>query len=405
MAFARDYPSAKPQAECRKASALIEPHGASGLMETVQLQCGQCKKVMAIGVEHLGGQVQCPHCRCVVQTPPRSAFSAAVTEAPSVDANGESIFSPQDATDVVFGNKAAPKVELPTKALHEDIDETLKIDPRAKEVSRPRKPAPKAEEAAEPVDEADLSTLKRERPVYDRGVMPLIAMIFLIPYAIVTTTFIVYLVFFAKQGSNDPYEFLNDPMPNPNKGGAKRVSKAQPVHNHPLLAHRVVPIGKPIQVGDLLVTPERIQLTSEGDLRLILRAKNTSSNTAFEPMSDNYVRYVANRDSKPFTFLESKSRSVSDVLGGYLGYAKALNANEHTGNGYIRPNEQVFVILTTHEAYRAQEVAQIAAKNESFLWRVQLRRGLVKLSGKDVSATSVIGVEFSNAEIVREKKT
>ncbi len=395
-------------------------------METVQLQCGQCKNVMAIGMEHLGGQVQCPHCRCVVQTPPRSAFFAALQEAPSLDSGGESIFSPMDATDIVFGNKASPKVELPAKARREDIEVTVKIDPMATHVPpsrrsgakpalqpvKPVKPVepeiadePEPAQATPSVDEADLSQLKRERPVYDRSVFPLIAMIFLIPYAIVTTAFIVYLVFFVKQGSNDPYEYLNDPLPNPKFGGPKRISKAQPIHNHPLLAHRIVSIGKPIQVGDLLVTPEKIQLTSEGDLRLILRAKNTSTDTAFEPMSDNYVRYVANRDLKPFTFLETKSHSISDVYGGYLGYAKAMNAKELSGDGYVRPSEQVFVVITTNDAYRKQEVAQIAKTNESYLWRVQLRRGFVKMSGKDVSATSVIGIEFTNAEVEREKKS
>ncbi len=382
-------------------------------METVQLQCGQCKNVMAIGVEHLGGQVQCPHCRCVVQTPPRSAFAAEVPEAPSVDSSGESIFSPQDATDIVFGNKGMPKVELPAKQPKEaPADETIKIDPMATHVPRPRKPkAPEPEpkeepaevEAAQPADEADLTQLKRERPVYDRSVFPLIAMIFLVPYAIVTTAFIVYLVFFAPKGSTDPFEYLNDPMPNPSKGGPRRVSKAQPVHNHPLLASRIVPLGTPIQVGDLLVTPEKVQLTREGDLRLVLRTKNTSTNTAFEPMSDAFVRYVANRDAKPFTYLESKSSDLSDVFGGYLGFAKSIDGKE-TGDGYIRPKDQVYVFITTHDAYRKQEVASMIKKKDNMLWRVQLRRGFVSLSGKDVSATSVIGVEFSFSDIERQGK-
>ena len=32
-------------------------------MQTVQFQCGHCNKLMAVGVEHLGQQVRCPHCQ------------------------------------------------------------------------------------------------------------------------------------------------------------------------------------------------------------------------------------------------------------------------------------------------------------------------------------------------------
>ena len=46
-------------------------------METVQLQCGSCMNMMAISAEHLGQQVQCPHCQAIVQTPPASAFGLA----------------------------------------------------------------------------------------------------------------------------------------------------------------------------------------------------------------------------------------------------------------------------------------------------------------------------------------
>ena len=42
-------------------------------METVQMRCGNCNRMMAISVEHLGGQVHCPHCQAIVETPPRRA--------------------------------------------------------------------------------------------------------------------------------------------------------------------------------------------------------------------------------------------------------------------------------------------------------------------------------------------
>ena len=69
-------------------------------METVQLKCGHCKKVMAIGVEHLGGQVRCPHCKGVVQTPPRSQ-----DEAPPVAGKADA-FDRRIVTLLAFGPAA-----------------------------------------------------------------------------------------------------------------------------------------------------------------------------------------------------------------------------------------------------------------------------------------------------------
>src|SRR5947208_2817375 len=88
-------------------------------METVQLQCGHCKKVMAISVEYLGGQVQCPHCKGVVQTPARMPTAAAAPPpAPAPDLElqpHESIFAGAEASDAVLGETPAPQVEMPIR--------------------------------------------------------------------------------------------------------------------------------------------------------------------------------------------------------------------------------------------------------------------------------------------------
>src|ERR1700682_6198206 len=91
--------------------------GASAPMETVQLQCGNCGKVMAISTAHLGGQVRCPHCLTVVQAPPQPAAAPAPPEVlppPVEPGEVESIFAPEEPSDDLFGGSPQrPLVEMP----------------------------------------------------------------------------------------------------------------------------------------------------------------------------------------------------------------------------------------------------------------------------------------------------
>lgn len=347
-------------------------------METVQLQCGNCRQVMAIGVEHLGSQVQCPHCQSVVQTPPRAPDPAPAPPAapplPNMELQQrESIFTGAEASDAVMGGDPAPKVELPPSPQEAFAD------------------------ASGPSASPEFAQFKT-RPVYSSGVFQLIALIFLIPYAIVMTAFVIYLVL--TQGArHDPYEFLRDPAPNP-KSGAPRTVK-QPVHTLPLAAHLKTTLGKPIQIGDLLVTFERVRLSEDGELRLSLRAKNVSTNTVFEPMNEAYVNA---KGGELYTHLESKSKNLNRVYGAYLEYYKNLDgAGEPVDRAVLQPSAQTLILLKT-EPHHKKQVAEIARATDSYTWRVQVRRGFVKVDGKNVSATAVIGVEFSSAEIEREGK-
>jgi phage FluMu protein Com len=334
-------------------------------METIQLQCGHCRKVMAISVEHLGGQVKCPHCQGVVQTP---APAGAPVPNMELNTHRESIFAGSEASDSVIGETAAPKVEMPP---------------------------PSAQTEAEP--EAELTKFK-PRPVFTKSVFAMYALIFLIPYAILTTLAILYLVF--NQTTRHPFDMIRDPIPDANKGGAKRAMM-DPMT--PLAPHQRVALGKQLRVGkdgDLLVTPERIVLTEEGDLRLFLRAKNISKDTAFEPCNELFVKHDARKNTPSYTFLQSKSKNLGNVFGAYLGYRNKVD-DEDSGSAVLSPGQEIFVVLTT---YHNPQMKEIAKGNDSQLWRIELRRGLVKYAGKDVSATTVIGVEFNSAEVGQEGK-
>ena len=245
-------------------------------MDTVQLQCGNCHRIMGISTEHLGGQVQCPHCRSVVQTPPRTPPTPPPPVPAPAPANvevtqRESIFTGPEISEDLFGSPAKTSVEAPA-------------DPMPAGLA-----APAVETPAEA--EADLTTFKR-RPLYDSSMLPFVAMIFLVPYSILTTLFILYLLFYGGgAGRGDSFEYLRDPVPSPKKGGPQKAA-LQPKHDLPLAANLKTSLKMPIKIGDLTVTPERVHLTPLGDLEIFLRARNVSAKTTFEPISDFYVSRI-----------------------------------------------------------------------------------------------------------------
>jgi hypothetical protein len=358
-------------------------------METVQLQCGHCMQLMAIAVEHLGGQVQCPHCHGVVQTPPNEAGPPPAASMPNMELHQrENILTGTEASDAVIGETAAPKVELPS--------------PLAANAA----PAPIAQDGGPaPEPDADLTKFKR-RPVFDKSVFALYGLIFLVPYAILTTLAILYLLFM-QTGRTHPFDMMPDPVPDPKKGGAKQVMRIK--HTYPLADHQKTTLGNSIRVGkdgDLLVTPERVILTEDGDLKLVLRAKNISTNTTFDPINDFWLLYDPKKTSnEPYTFLESKSGNVGNIYGAFLEYRKKSQGKDDTvlGSAVLSPEQETTIVLRTPLEYQKSHIPLIAKSTDSYTWRVQLRRGFVKWRGKEVSATAVIGVEFTSAQI--EKKS
>ncbi len=368
-------------------------------METVQLQCGHCKKPIAIRVEHMGAQVQCPHCRLVVQTPPRAAQPAPPsppapppTPAPP---NGdlhqpESIFAGAESSDSLMGESPAPQVELPTAA------------------TAPAASPSMADTAPAPSVETDFSQFKK-KPTFDKSVIPLLVLIFLVPYSLLMTAFVAYLVLKEAKPGGHPFDYLPDPAPALNKGGPRKA-KAQPVPNQPLADYQRTTIGKSIKAGDLLLTPQRVVLTAgdptKRDLKLILRVKNVSTNTRFEPINGAFLRPTKG-GLEPYAFLESKTGSVGNINAVDLGYHKNPKATDQaSGDGLLGPGDEITIALTTDLKFRDKHIPNIEkAADESYTWRVQVRRGFVKVNDKDVvSATTVIGVDFTNAEIEREMK-
>ena len=380
-------------------------------MRTVQLQCGNCQKLMAIAEEHMGGQVQCPHCKSVVQTPkpaatpappaPPPAPTLAFAPVPSLEIpERDSIFGAPERPDDLFDDApAGPLVEMPQapKPAPPPVQETP--PPPASDGPAPTyepfsQEAPAA--ADDPAEQADLSQFGR-REIPKPSLAPQIALIFLVPYAILTTIFIIYLLM--TQNRQHPLDMLPDPRKD--KGGPR----TQVQHDIPLAPHQKVALGQTKQVGDIEVTPQRVRLTPEGNLVLALRVKNVSDKWTFNPIHDDFLKFQSDQTvGKPYTFVEPQLHKR--IYGGYVEWLKGQPGKERrTDDGDLRPGQDEIIQLMTPDGPSYQGIVQAIAKSPGpILWRVQLRRGPVDHRGEKVSATTVIGVPFSAKDIQKAGK-
>ena len=100
---------------------------------------------------------------------------------------------------------------------------------------------------------------------------------------------------------------------------------------------------------------------------------------------------------RPYTFLESRNSKIQRLYGGFVDWRQA----DRTAEGEIGPGEEEIILLTTFPKYQ-KDVKNIVQSPDSLTWRVQVRQGLVPVEGELISATTVVGVEFSPKAIEKE---
>lgn len=384
-------------------------------MDTVHLLCGSCGQMMGVSVQHLGAQVHCPHCKAVVQVPaakgpaPGQEPTVLITAAESRD--GESIFAGPEPTDDIFDQASRQKLEIPVPApppapvrpfapdLTLDATEHF-VSPTISAMAAPalapvhnlvtEHPAPAAPMLLPaPVDEAELPAPPSRRVEKKRN-WPAILLIFLIPYCVIVTVFLI-LQYLQR---TDPLNYLRTlPDPVKDKGAPRKISQIK--HDLPLAADMKVALNKTIQVGILELTPLKVQLKNR-DLVLHLRAKNISKNFIFNPIADEYLKYTErSMDSgRPYTFLDSK---IQRLYGGFAEWQQ----KDRVADGEIGPGEEETILVTTFPKYQ-NDIERIMQSPEPLTWRVQVRRGLVLVEGELISATTVVGVEFTPKAIEKE---
>lgn len=383
-------------------------------MDTVNFNCNHCGKLMAVSKDHVGMQVQCPHCQGVVQAPAPTPAAVTTPESPLPPENKpaeppESIFAPAPEGSDIFGQSSKPRLEMPVAPLQKvpypiEDEDTALLDQNVKEPADVWLDSPKKDQAVRK-PESWLESPKTA-PAHEKHDLPEeiappryrakssllgpMVLIFLVPYALVTTGYIAWTIY-NRPKIYDPLERLPDPKPDPKQkdGGAPERVK----HNSKLPDHLKTVLNKPIEIGDIEVTPIKVQFQNN-DLMLRLKVRNLSREYRFIPLPDFFVNMNYHKANKPYTYLDPGVEKLC-CYGGYVEF------KGKDPQGYLRPGEEMITDLTTDLKDRDKTVEMVKS-NQPLVWRVQVRRGMVKTSQGMQSATAVIGVEFTSAAIEKE---
>jgi hypothetical protein len=327
-------------------------------MPTVPFQCGFCGQTAEVDSDQLGPQTRCPHCQRTAVAP------EPVSGEPSAPFGNDWVAPPPCSSGPV-----APRRE---------------------------------------------------------SLFTVYLLIFLIPYSILVTLGAAWLYYQAQQVIH-PLEMLpdwprdNDP-PARQSGTYSRVDDSQPLPERLRVA-----LHATIRVGDLEVTPlqvERRPLVFRYDdparppapsarpaLVLTVNVRNLSDHVTFAP-NDRFFnrrwRRGAPEANRPYTCLEVGARRF---YGGPCPWRPGRRAGadpaepqyvEGTACRTEVPPGGALALAVCTDPDDPAVLAAVTAAAEPLLWRVQLRRGLVRVRDKAGTATAVVGVTFRKSDIVSE---
>jgi hypothetical protein len=243
----------------------------------------------------------------------------------------------------------------------------------------------------------------------------ILVLIPLISYAIMMTALSGYLFYKLKQAGN-PMEFLPDE--GDFKGAKHQRQSSVPGRVRPdseLPEKLKIALGQTLRIGHLEVTPEKVELRrvqfltpdapeDPGEsLVLRLRLRNMAKDVVFSPTDpcfDRRWKRLAD-GKKPYTFLQMGNQYY---YGGPLPW-KPLPSEETerrepiAGQVYqfLQPGEQMTTLVCTDPGDRVRD--HLIHYQGECRWRVQVRRGLVQVGEREVSATAVFEVRFRNTDV------
>jgi phage FluMu protein Com len=441
-------------------------------MTTVNFQCGNCNNLMAVSAEFLGQQVRCPHCQAVVVAPaaaaPAEPGPTAVEFSPPANEQDD-IFAPPEPTDDLFGRAEAPRVELPPAlqepalALNGDANAApqVPVTPFGSTMTyagpetapspstgtgaipswmdSPPAPASAAPSiATEPTEETHEETIPHliRRSRDGGGWFVGLVVIPLISYALLATVAVLLLWYRFQQAPPPPpnqLDILPSFDPNDEEHSTHLQLKQKALNRirgmdvkmatGPLLPERITRLGGKLQVGDLEITPlkvdrQRVSVISKGSqpepcrgpsLVLHLKLRNISSNIVFQPMDTFFNRkWMSKSEQPPLTILElvEAARTIR-FFGGPAEYHPPPPPNnihaslpqevegDHASH-VLRPGEEMETFVCTDGDDKAA-VDAVENHHGKLLWRVHLRRGVITLDSHHlVPVSSVVGVEFTD---------
>jgi len=353
----------------------------------------------------------------------------------------------------------APAASAPSQATADPFFS----DAGAETSSAPAPPATENWAAEEPAQKDSLPrqqlTVRQPHDTLETQKSHKMFLMILLPYAVIMTLIAGYYAFkyFGGQ-STHPLEYVPDVTPEYPRGSDKKSVKMPPPDQE-LPDKLKVHLGNTLAIGDLEVTPERIEyrkiaayqkLTGKAPtveasprcLVLTMRVKNTSTDVWFRPtdgyfdrmfksdskdypreldrknIRDNTPRlYVtvngkredASKEQHPYDFIDVGNKRY---YGGCIlhpvdhdkfnplpvGLEREYMDGQENDIKPLNPGEERRLVFA---AYPKNGVASEATNHKGpMTWRVLLRRGLVNYKGKDLSVCAVIGVEFNASDII-----
>jgi hypothetical protein len=281
--------------------------------------------------------------------------------------------------------------------------------------------------AGAPSSEVFIAAAPRITPRRSRGSVWFLALVFvpLVSYAILATIAVFILWNRQQQQQAPPSLFEKLPDVDGDAPGVKKSQKTarliydEKLATSPLPENLRVALGKTIQIGDLEVTPlrverKRLRVFVEGSVRpepcqydslvLHLHLRNVSSDLVFTPLDNYFDRcWKDHKGVPPLTQLEVGPKRF---FGGSAVWTPAQSKDQRRewvedrrpGTGELKPGEELETFVCT-DGQDAGVLHAVTRYHGSMLWRVQLRRGLVNWRDREVSATAVIGVEFSDRDL------
>jgi hypothetical protein len=375
----------------------------------------------------------------------------------------DSIFEPVEAgSDSLFDIEVRPTVELPPDAVFlppgaPPVRQITAAEPPPPPEApalvvatgpaiAPDEPAPVALATPEPVlpppditpAVPDLGTVQESAVAETAPLLPVgpravhtdkgswfLALVFipLCTYAVLATVLIIVLYTRLQDAyRRSPLEELHDlegefKGASHQKRGAITYDRAPP--ETPLPAYLTTHLGQPLRVGDLEVTPEKVELRrlrvrvdtfnaeleKEPSLVLYLHLRNLARDVVFcptDPFFERRWKEGQSRALRPYTYLEIGGRKFYGGPFAWRPGQRRRESIEGQRHQPLQPGEAVDTLICTDSDDRVAQV--LAASRGPLLWRVQLRRGLVAVRNREVSATAVVGVAFTAEDVVSSQQ-
>lgn len=419
-------------------------------MRTVNFQCGHCGKLMGVPDTLLGQQVRCPHCLQVVLAPAPAPGAAPAAPPPAATQRAEdleSIFA-AESDSALFGGPEKPLIEMPPEpppvvpaarepvaavVAEHTLEPTVMYDAASPlrhdtgfqltevVVPPPEPPAPSEPPALEAAPEplTGVAPMSAVRPARDGSMFIALVLIPLISYSILAT--IAVLILYFRPAPPDPLEQILDIEGDfrgatHQKQGAFSYERIHPDRDLPRKLR--VALGTTLRLGDLEVTPEKVELRRivfhspgynpekgvDDSLVLRLRLKNVSEDVVFCPTDPYFERRWKpgqSLSSKPYMFLDVGTQRF---YGGPVPWRRGLTREaretiEGQVHKVLRPGDETTTFVCTAPEDHVGKA--LASYTGPLLWRVQLRRGLVAVRDREAPVTAVIGVEFPASAVAR----